>query len=320
MELFRLRFAAVAFVGLGGLASAQTDSTGLRKDSLATPAFVLAAVPDSSTTTPMPVDSGTKDSLVAAVAVVLPVAKLDSVVVPTVVAPAKGKRCGHCMTWAVEGSVRYGWRLGELIDEEDRLTRRFKVVLTDNKKDTSEVNPIASGFVYQAALWAKIPHGNQVGLGFQYGRFVEHPASSYNLSLSENLWEQYLVTARYRYCLPLGSSFRVFGEAAAGWNHSTLHRVALVAAHLDDTVLHFSASQYALVNALHASTETDGLHAELGIGAQYLFARSWSVGFTVNPSLDRIWISPNAGESDAAYDQSPNFWGTDIGLSVTHEF
>ena len=224
------------------------------------------------------------------------------------------------MIWALEGGVRYGWRLGALLDEEDRLTRDFKVILLGANDDTSAVNPIASGFAYQATAWLKAHCGNQFGLGLQYGRFSEHPASSYSSGLTESFLESILLTGRFRHVKPIGNMVELFGEAAAGWNHSTLRRVPLVAAHIDDPKLKFSNSDKDLIAVLNTESSTDGIHGEAGIGAALKFAPDWSVALSANGTWDKVWLQASSDEIEAQYATSPSFWGFDIGLSVAREF
>lgn len=327
----------VVLVGLGvGVLSAQTDSTPVRKDSA--PAVGVSTTPDTtvkSSPASIPVVTPVRNDTVQVaipisdtvkppvapekVATDSQVAKPEAVKKPIVKSDAVAKRC-EPPKWALEGGVRYGWRMGELLDEENRLTNQFKVVLLGADDDTSTVDPIASGVAYQAVVWLKAHCGNQFGLGFQYGQFSEHPTTSYSLDLTESLLESFLVTGRYRHVKPVASSVGIFGEAALGWNHSTLHRIPLVAAHIGDAKLKFSNSDKDLIAAVNRESSTDGIHAEAGIGGELALSPAWSLALTANATWDKVWLQASSDEIEADYSTSPSYWGFDIGLSVAREF
>lgn len=330
------RFAALAIVALGGgTAFAQAiDSTAAHRDSTTAPASTPVVVPAVATT-----DTAHKDSVLAIVKsdstsapvavkpdTVLPVAKVDTArkAPATKMAAFDSSHCSKAHVWSVEVGARYGWRLGSLLDEEDRLTRQFKVVLVDKNNDTSNVNPIASGFSYQGALWFKGCCGNQFGAGVEYAQLSEHPISTYSSSLSETFLQQILVTARYRRILPVASKINLQGELAAGYDRTTIHGIPLVAANQDDPHIHLSSSDLAVIDMLHESTAANGIHAEAGLGVEFRVTDKIGLALKAGMNGDKIWretaISVATGFSSGSNSQSVYTWGWDVGLSASHDF
>lgn len=319
MQLRLPRLVLTLLVFGPGSALAQTDSTQSQPDSGTAPKGFV--VEDSAATEPLVPSVASQPapatgSVEPAMVVGTPAIHADE--------PTQNRR----PTWAVEGSVHYGWRMGQLLHEEDRLTRLFKIVLIDADNDTSNLRPIATGPMVQAALWYKPCDHGQFGVGFGYGRFAQHPITTYNSGLTEDFFEQMLLTARYRYTHAVSTFLRPFAEAAIGWNHTSIRRIPIVAAHLSDSLIHFQESQIAQITELNQDQDVDGVHAQIGLGTEVRFAQAWSVALSGAYAWDRLWIdqsnssqiegSPsNLGET---LSRSPDFWGFDLGFSVAREF
>lgn len=306
---FVLAFSLVGF--------AQIDTTTLRKDSTAVPAAGAPPVPMDSAAhvPPQPVPTS-------------PVAAPETLAVSTNPMPRLAPAEDGASRLSMEGSVSYGWRMGKLLDEEDRLTRQFKIVLVGKDNDSNEVNPIASGILYQIAGWWKATPSNHLGIGLGYGRFSEHPASSYSSDLSEDFFDQFLVTARYRHSFELTERWKLLGEASLGWNHVRIERVPLVAAHRSDSMIQFKQAQLEQIELLQRNMDADGLHGQLGLNLQWFFLPSWSLGVTSAASFDRIWfqqvakarISDGSEDIRRSLSGSPWFWGIDLGFSLARDF
>lgn len=321
---------AILMAVAGGIASAQTDSVPAPvADSakVVAPATVVAAPvadtvvkPVVDTTVPVaPVAPA--PSVVDSAKVVVPVAPAPVVDSPAPAASDAPKSCARHGSWVLEAGVRYGWTIGELLDQEERLTKRFNVILTDDKNDTSDVDPVASGLAYRAAAWYKLACGAQFGLGFQYGLFSEHPASSYSSSLTEDFLEQMLVTARFRHAYRLLDRLDLFGEVAGGWNKSTIERAPLVAAHLGDGTLRLNPAQIALAKAVHAETDLDGIHGEVAVGVGYEIASGWSLGMSAEYGIGQLWLgSRTSTDVELGYPESIGYMGFGFGLFVSHGF
>lgn len=311
----------------GGMVFAQTDSASAPvTDSaqLVVPSPVVAPLvadtavqavvaPDATPAIPPVVD---------AAEVVAPVVQTPAVDTPTVadvaVAP---ESCARHGSWVLEAGVRYGWTIGDLLHQEDRLTKRFNVILTDDDGDTSDVDPIASGVAYRAAAWYKLACGAQFGIGFQYGMFPEHPASSYASSLTEDFLKQMLVTARFRHSYRLVNRLDVFGEVAGGWNKSTIERAPLVAAHLGDGTLRLSPAQGAQVKAIHAEADLDGIHGDVAVGIAYEVAPNWSVGLSAEYGIGQLWLgSRTSADVELGYPESVGYMGFGLGVFVSRGF
>jgi len=324
---------AILMAAAGGIAFAQTDSASAPvtdSTKLEAPAPVVAPiVVDTAVQAVVAPDTTSSVAPVAPVPPVVDTAKAvaTAVTVPAVDTPAVAdvavapESCPRHGSWVLEAGVRYGWTIGDLLDQEERLTKHFNVILTDDKNDTSDVDPIASGLAYRAAAWYKLSCGAQFGLGFQYGVFSEHPASSYASSLTEDFLKQMLVTARFRHSYRLVDRLDVFGEVAGGWNKSTIERAPLVAAHLDDGTLRLSSAQGAQVKAIHAEADLDGIHGEVAVGVGYEIASGWSLGVSGEYGIGQLWLgSRTTTDVELGYPESVGYMGFGLGLFVTHGF
>ncbi|MEN9309667.1 MAG: hypothetical protein RL173_3599 [Fibrobacterota bacterium] len=338
MEPILLRFtAALLALGCGAAFAQTTDSTAVRTDTTAMAAApVSAPVPVSAAVVEPPkTDSSIAvakpDSVVPSQDTVLPrrdsaISRPDTLLKPaqTTMKPIDSARCHRNGTWSLEGEIRYGWRAGDLLEEEDRLTRQFKVVLVDRSGDTSNVNPIASGPIYQAVLWYKGPCGNQFGAGFGYAMLDEHPASTYSASLSELFLEQFLVTARFRKIKKVSDRFNLFYEAAAGYNHSTIHGIPLVYANQYDPNIHLSASDLTYIGKLHEATAANGIHVEGLVGGEVRLGEKVGMAFKLGLNGDKIWRSSyfvaGSGATSVSNSADVYTWGLDLGLSVSRDF
>lgn len=322
---------AILIAVVGGIASAQTDSVSIPVADSAKVAIPAAVVPTpvvdtavkavvaSDTIRPVAPVAGTPP-VVDSPKVVVPVAPVPAVDSPTVAAVAP-KSCARHGSWVLEGGVRYGWTIGDLLDQENRLTKRFNVVLTDENNDTSDVDPIASGVAYRAAAWYKLACGSQFGLGFQYGLFSEHPTSSYASSLTEDFLEQMLLTVRFRHSYRLINRLDLFGELAGGWNKSTIERAPLVASHLDDGTLRLPSADRILARDIHAETDLDGIHGELAVGVGYEIASGWSLGVSAEYDIGEVWLtSTTSAEDELGYPENVGYMGFGLGLFVSYGF
>lgn len=318
MQLPSVRLALTFLAIASGSALSQVDSAATRTDT--TTQSVLPVPATDSVAPPLavpPMDTAIRPPI----AVEKPT--LESASRTSPLDSATSRRL-----WSFEATLSYGWRGGQLLREEDRLTRDFKIVLIGKGNDTSNVRPIASGTLIQATAWWKATPAQQIGLGFGFGRFNEHPVSSYDADLSETFLDQYLVTARYRYGLDLTKRWRLFGEAALGWNHSQIQRIPLVAAHRSDDLIKFKQDQLEQIALLHAQRTVDGVHGQAGLGIQFLFPQSWSISFSGATTWDRVWfeeaISAKAVgttvDPGETLSLSPSYGGFDLGLSVARDF
>lgn len=319
MQLPSVRLALTFLAISSGSALSQVDSVATPIDT--STQSVLPAPAGDSIPLPLPVPQSVDSPSLPPVAVESPEvepAPVDPVLDSTTPRPR----------WSFEASLLYGWRMGQLLREEDRLTREFKIVLIGTDGDSSNVRPIASGTMIQAAAWWKTTPAHQIGLGFGFGRFNEHPVSSYNADLSETFLDQYLVTARYRYGYDLSTRWRLFGEAALGWNHAEIRRIPLVAAHRNDEQIEFQQTQLDQIAALNQLRTVDGVHSQAGLGVQLLLPQSWSISLSGASTWDRIWFErPISAKSEGSsidlgesLSLSPSYWGFDLGLSVARDF
>jgi len=346
MESTLLRFAS-AFVAIGcGAAIAQgaPDTTTIRRDTVAAavvPAVVAAPAPvvidtarkDSAVTLAKPDTTvATKIDTLAVPATPKPdttrppVAKPDTAakVAPTKMAALDSSHCVRKSAWSLEGTIRYGWRLGELLEEEDRLTRQFKVVLVDKNDDTTNVNPVATGLSYQAALWFKGCCGNQFGIGLEYASLSEHPVSTYSTSLTEDFLEQFLVTARYRKAKPVTQKFHLLYEAAIGYSRTTIHGIPLVYANQSEPRILLTSSDRAAIALLHESTDANGIHGEIALGGQWRPSAPVGLAIKLGVNTDKIWressVSVGTGAANRSNASDLWSWGFDVGLSASHDF
>ncbi len=322
---------AILMAVVGGIASAQTDSVSNPvADSAKVAAPVVSApAPVADTAVKAAAISDTTRPIAPATAA-LPVSDSAKPVVPAApsqvvdsptIAPVATRSCGRHGSWVVEAGARYGWIMGDLLDQENRLTKRFNVVLTDENNDTSDVDPIASGVAYRAAAWYKLACGSQFGLGFQYGLLSEHPTSSYASSLSEDFLRQMLLTVRYRYSYKLADQWNLFGEVAGGWNKSTIERAPLVASHLNDGTLRLPSADRVLARDIHSETDLDGIHGEVAVGAGYEIAKGWSLGLSGECDMGQAWLtSKTPAEDELGYPESVSYMGFGLGLFVSYGF
>jgi hypothetical protein len=323
MKPSSVRLASILLTVASGTALSQVDSVATRIDTAA-----LAVPPPATADTAAPAMAA--PAMVAHPADTIsthPIAieKPASEPAPatSIVDSAKPHR-----SWSFEATTLYGWRMGQLLHEEDRLTRDFKVVLIGKNNDTSNVRPVASGTMVQAAAWWKATVDQQVGLGFGYGRFYEHPVTSYSSDLSETFFDQYLLTGRYRISHGILQRLRVFGEAALGWNHAQIERIPVVAAHRQDSLIKFKQAQLDQIAALNLQQTVEGVHGQAGLGIQWEFPKSWSVSLSGAATWDRIWfkqatsvnIAGSSSDLVETLSRSPAFWGLDVGLSVARDF
>lgn len=318
MQLPSVRLALTFLAIASGSALSQVDSVAARADTTTQP--VLPAPITDSVAPPLavpPVDTANLP----------PVAAAKPHLEPATTTPSADSAASR-RRWSFEATLSYGWRRGQLLREEDRLTREFKIVLIGTEDDTSNVRPIASGTMIQAAAWWKATPAQQIGLGFGFGRFNEHPVSSYDADLSETFLDQYLVTARYRYGHDLSKRWRLFGEAALGWNHAQVQRIPMVAAHSNDDQIKFKQAQLEQIALLHAPRTVDGVHGQAGLGVQFLFPQSWSISFSGATTWDRVWfeeaisakVAGSTVDPGETLSLSPSYWGFDLGLSVARDF
>jgi len=321
MQLRSVRLASTFLAIVSGSAVSQIDSVATRIDT-ATPAIAPTAMGDTTAppmAAPAPPPADTMGLHHAAIE------RPASELAPPTQAIDSG--LPH-RSWSFEATTIYGWRMGQLLHEEDRLTRDFKVVLIGKNNDSSNVRPIASGSMVQAAAWWKATSAQQIGLGFGYGRFYEHPVTSYNADLSETFFDQYLLTGRYRVSHEIFQHLRVFGEAAAGWDHSRIERIPLVAAHRTDDQIKFKQVQLDQIAQLNVQQTVEGVHGQTGVGIQWEFPKSWSVALSGASTWDRIWfkqavsvnVAGSGGDLAETLSRSPAFWGLDVALSVARDF
>jgi hypothetical protein len=329
--LFRIAATVVA-LGCGAVTAQVIDSTSLRRDSLTVPPSVVAVAP-----TIIVQDSVHKDSLVVVAkpdttvvvkpdtATAMPVKPDTSIkVTPPIMAAGASQQCDRKPVWSLEGTVRYGWRGGDLLDEEDRLARQFKVVLVDKNDDTSNVNPIASGFGYQAALWFKGCCGNQFGAGIEYAMLMEHPASTYSMDLTESFLEQILATVRFRKGKTISDRFNLFYEVAGGYSRTTIHGIPLVYANQNESRIRLTASDRSVITLLHKSTAANGIHVEAGFGSEYRISQNVGVALKAGLSADKMWreeaVTATSGATSASNAQDVSTFGFDLGLSASRDF
>lgn len=324
---------AILITAAGGMAFAQMDSVSAPStdSSKAVVPAPVVAVPVVDTMVKALVAPDTAPA-VAPVAPIPPAADSAKVVVPVAPAPVVDspvvaaaadapKSCARHGSWVVEAGVRYGWAIGDLLDQEERLTKRFNVVLTDDNKDTSDVDPISTGVAYRATAWYKLGCGAQFGIGFQYGLFSEHPASSYAPSLTEDFLRQMLLTARFRHSHRLIDRLDLFGEVAGGWNKSTIERAPLVAAHLEDGTLRLSSAERALAKAVHSEADLDGVHGDVAVGIAYEVAPKWSVGLSAEYGIGQLWLgSRTSTDVELGYPESLGYMGFGFGVFVSRGF
>lgn len=326
MDSFSSR--SVAFIALAsGVLWAQVDTATPRKDSVAT--AVLSAsdslkaqaspVPVVDTAKPVVLDTAVKPASSPSPAIVVDSAKKTDEAASMVAEAAPS--CAGRWNWALEVGGGYDWVLGELVDKEDDLVRRFRVVLTDEENDSSAVNPIGSGFVARATLWRKSVSGNQFGLGVAYGNFRQHPASSYSASLTEDFFTELQVSLRYRRSMPLTSSIGWHGEAAVGWTNLSLLRASLVAAHREDGLLTLSSEEKKQVQALHREVDANGIRGEALVGLDLQLAPAWSLGFQLGAAYGQVWLSETAAiDAVVGYPDNLGYVSLGAGLSVTRDF
>lgn len=330
MQLRTVRLALSSLAIASGSALSQLDSAAARTDSASAAAPAPVPVPDTLAppVAALPtVDTASAGSSLVAPPDTAPAPPPPAIVTPvaTPVTPAVGD--GTPRAWTFEAKTSYGWRMGQLLREEDRLTRAFKIVLIGKNQDTSNVRPIASGTEIQASGWWNATAAQAVGIGFGFGRYGEHPVSSYSSALTETFFDQFLLTARYTLTHEASAHLRLFGEGAVGWNRSRIERIPLVAVHRNDDLIQFKQAERDQIAGLNLRRTVDGVHVQGGLGIRWMLPQSWSLSLSGAATWDRIWFERSMASTvegssvDVSYlSDSPAFWGLDLSLAVSRDF